>query len=599
MTGPPDTSPLHFQKIDLLASPDEAVHIIKQDGVLKVQGFLDHEVVQRFQSEIDEAVTRFPAGPNADADIYQRLIGPKTKQVANLVETSKTFRHDVLNHKWMHSVLETMFRAEFGDYWMNRGSVLHLEPGEKAQGIHKDDRLYRVSKFRRPDDPELMVNIIVALTEFREDNGATVVVPGSHLWDTARPRPSPEEAIPMLLQPGDAMIFVGGLFHGAGENRSAGNRRGMFISMHPGCFTPMESHHHVPRAIIDSMTPLAQKMIGWRSLATHHRIPLLRAGDERMEDVMGLPTTTSPKAVTFIQSHRNDPYQAKVVKTYEVPGEQWEKALGNEGLGFQFGSFDQAELAAGPKPGPVGLSELRYFDRQLEIAGLWGPNQPPLNRIMDLGCGWGSITEHLAKRFPQCPCIDGINISQTQLDYFVDRLPADLSDRINLYNCNGQDVDLLPDPATAYDLVVVRGVYTHFLNQTFEDSVARVVPRLAPGGVLLISDALYRTDNLAKYESHIPDTRDRVAVGNRKTVGYYTSVLIRNGLVLQDFRLLPSAAEVIHWFKVVQLNIEQNFPEDGVPGPISELYELARNGADAVAKNKLGIYSIVARRAVS
>jgi cyclopropane fatty-acyl-phospholipid synthase-like methyltransferase len=303
--------------------------------------------------------------------------------------------------------------------------------------------------------------------------------------------------------------------------------------------------------------------------------------------------------IQVIRSHRSDPYQDKVVRTYDDPPELWEKALGSEGFGFQFGLFDATELTAGASPGPIGPSEIRHFDRQLELAGLSqsaADRQPQFKRILDLGCGWGSITEHLARTFPDCPRIDAINISQRQLDYFADTIPAELAARIHLYLCNGQDIDLLPDPEVPYDLVVVRGVYTHFLPEVFEQSVAQVVQRLAPGGILLISDQLYKTNNLATYESHIPDKVDRLACGNRKTIDYYLRVLLRNGLILQDFRQLPSAAQVAHWFQVVRLNIEQNFPH-GATGPIQELHQLACNGTKTVAQNKVGMFSIIALRA--
>lgn len=195
--------------------------------------------------------------------------------------------------------------------------------------------------------------------------------------------------------------------------------------------------------------------------------------------------------VRLIETHRTDPYKEKVVDTYDDPPEVWHKALG-ENLSFQFGLFDHAELAEGPKPGPVGPSEFRHFDRQLELAGLLAPARPQIHRILDLGCGWGFITQYLAALFPECQCVDAINISQRQLSYCADNLPESLKGRVNLYLCNGQDVDLLPDPAVSYDLVVVRGVYTHFLPNVFEASVARVAQRLSYGGTLLISDTLYK-----------------------------------------------------------------------------------------------------------
>ncbi|KND91456.1 hypothetical protein TOPH_03908 [Tolypocladium ophioglossoides CBS 100239] len=272
----------------------------------------------------------------------------------------------------------------------------------------------------------------------------------------------------------------------------------------------------------------------------------------------------------------------------------WHRVLG-EHLIFNFGLFDQAEIADGAKPGSLGRAEFRAFDRQLELTGLLAPNRPPVNRILDLGCGWGGITQYLAKHFAECQCIDAINISQRQLDYCADNLPLDLRNRVNLYFCNGQDVDLLPDPAVSYDLVVARGAYTHFLHDVFEASVARVAQRLAHGGILLISDTLYRASDLDSYKSLIPDTVDRLACANRKTPDHFVSVLERSGLNIQDLRVLPSNAEVIHWFRKVQLNIEQNFP-DGVDGPIQELHDMALSFTQCLAKNQASVYSIIARR---
>ncbi|KXG52114.1 uncharacterized protein PGRI_083980 [Penicillium griseofulvum] len=304
----------------------------------------------------------------------------------------------------------------------------------------------------------------------------------------------------------------------------------------------------------------------------------------------------SAAKINLIKSHRTDKYQDKVVDTYDDPPEMWQKALGDN-LSFQFGLFDQAEIAEGAKPGAIGSAEFRAFDRQLELAGLLGPNRPQLCRILDIGCGWGFITKRLAAHFPECQRIDAINISQRQLDFCAKNLPTDLRKRVNLYLCNGQDVDLLPDPEVPYDLVVVRGVYTHFLFDVFEASIAQVAQRLSPQGTLLISDTLYRVVDLETYKSAIPDTVDRLACANRKTPDYFVSVLEQNGLRLHDMRVLPSNAEVIHWFDKVRLNIEQNFP-NGVSGPIEELHDMAVSFNQSLAKEQASVYSIIARHNV-
>ncbi|GAB1320620.1 S-adenosyl-L-methionine-dependent methyltransferase [Madurella fahalii] len=300
--------------------------------------------------------------------------------------------------------------------------------------------------------------------------------------------------------------------------------------------------------------------------------------------------------IQLIPTTRTDTCHDKVVYTYDDPPEMWHKALGDN-LSFLFGLFDETELEAGPVPGPVGPSEFRHFDRQLELAGLLdAATRQPVRRILDIGCGWGYIARRLVHHFPECSRLDAINISQRQLDYCAQNLPENLEDRINLYLCNGQDVDLLPDPEVPYDLVVVCGVYTHFLHDVFEASVAQVAQRLRPGGILLISDTLYKGD-MEKYRSPIPDKADRLACGNRKSPSYFTSTLEQNGLVVRDVRMMPSNKEVIHWFHKVRLNIEQNFPE-GVAGPIQELHEMARSFTKSLESDKASVYSVISQRAV-
>jgi cyclopropane fatty-acyl-phospholipid synthase-like methyltransferase len=133
----------------------------------------------------------------------------------------------------------------------------------------------------------------------------------------------------------------------------------------------------------------------------------------------------SPAKITIIKSTYSDAYQDAVIVNYNDPPEVWEKVLG-ETLSFNGGLFDKAELAAGPQPGPLGDSEFREINRQLELAGLLSPDRPQFHRILDLGCGWGVLTKYLAKMFPECQCIDAINISQQQLDYCAEKLPLEL-----------------------------------------------------------------------------------------------------------------------------------------------------------------------------
>ena len=45
--------------------------------------------------------------------------------------------------------------------------------------------MYSVESVRSVNRP-LAVNALFAIDDFREDNGATVIIPGSHKWDFKR-----------------------------------------------------------------------------------------------------------------------------------------------------------------------------------------------------------------------------------------------------------------------------------------------------------------------------------------------------------------------------------------------------------------------------
>lgn len=64
-----------------------------------------------------------------------------------------------------------------------------------------------------------MMGLMVGLTKCTKKNGATMVVPGSHLWDEDR-APKVSDAVPAELDVGDALIFGGNVFHGGGANQT-------------------------------------------------------------------------------------------------------------------------------------------------------------------------------------------------------------------------------------------------------------------------------------------------------------------------------------------------------------------------------------------
>ena len=60
-----------------------------------------------------------------------------------------------------------------------------------------------------------VANVAWILDDFTASNGATVIVPGSHVHGTHPDYANPPETVPVIARAGSAMVFDGRLWHGA------------------------------------------------------------------------------------------------------------------------------------------------------------------------------------------------------------------------------------------------------------------------------------------------------------------------------------------------------------------------------------------------
>lgn len=69
---------------------------------------------------------------------------------------------------------------------------------------------------------------MVALDDFTATNGATTLIPGSHLWGDDR-IPKREEMIPAIMSAGSMVYFLNTLWHSGGANISNKPRRSLTV----------------------------------------------------------------------------------------------------------------------------------------------------------------------------------------------------------------------------------------------------------------------------------------------------------------------------------------------------------------------------------
>jgi cyclopropane-fatty-acyl-phospholipid synthase len=102
-------------------------------------------------------------------------------------------------------------------------------------------------------------------------------------------------------------------------------------------------------------------------------------------------------------------------------------------------------------------------------------------RILELGCGWGSLTLYMAARFPQAR-ITAVSNSRPQREFIEARARERGLGNVEVITC---DANVLEFPAgTAFDRVVSVEMFEHMRN--YETLLGRIAGWLRPGGSLFV-----------------------------------------------------------------------------------------------------------------
>jgi ectoine hydroxylase-related dioxygenase (phytanoyl-CoA dioxygenase family) len=139
-------------------------------------------------------------------------------------------------------------------------SSIAIGPGESAQPIHADDQLIPLPK----PHPPTVCNSMWALTDFTEANGATRLVPGSHLWDHSPNYGQDYDSIAAEMGKGSVLVWHGSLWHGGGANATDARRVGVAMNYCAGYIRQQENQQlGIPTDTVRRFSPRLQELVGY------------------------------------------------------------------------------------------------------------------------------------------------------------------------------------------------------------------------------------------------------------------------------------------------------------------------------------------------
>lgn len=236
---------------------DADVHAkqMREQGFTVIEDFLDPGGLAAFRQALAPYLGRHRGRNDFE--------GFETERVYTLVARGRIFEDLACDPRLM----ALLSRFLEGHFLLSATHAINLRPGETAQSIHIDDGFYRQPR----SSPPVGYSVIGAIDAFTAENGATEVIPGSHLWsdeelDERHRDPVALEAmlVPMEIPAGACFVFPGKLLHRGGANRTDKPRLAFTNQYCAGWARPQENFFlSVPKDAVRQMSPRAQALLGY------------------------------------------------------------------------------------------------------------------------------------------------------------------------------------------------------------------------------------------------------------------------------------------------------------------------------------------------
>ncbi len=235
-------------------------------------------IFERVLSPAEIAAQRAALQPHLEADIQGRndFEGLKTNRVYAMLGKDPIFA-DLITHPLALAFVE----AHLGpNALLSACLAINLHPGETVQPWHTDDGHIRIPAPR----PSFGVSTFWALDETTAENGATELLPGSHLWgsdefetlmrsdafsdtemrDVDDDPAARDDAVKAVMPAGSLMIAKGNLVHRGGANRSDKPRLIVTPQYCPPWARPLETMLlAVPPETAAALPERARELIGY------------------------------------------------------------------------------------------------------------------------------------------------------------------------------------------------------------------------------------------------------------------------------------------------------------------------------------------------
>jgi len=223
---------------------------VRRDGFTIVEHAIEPTLIDALAEALSRLERELDAKPAMNG-----FEGRRTVRIYNLLAHGAVFAR-IPTHASVLPIVEGVLDA---GCLISSLSSIAIDLGEIAQPIHADDMVIPLDKPHRP----IVCNSMWALTDFTEANGATRLVPGSHLKENPQ-YGAAYDTIPAEMPKGSVLIWDGSLWHGGGANSTGERRTGVAMNYCAGFIRQQENQQlGLTPELVKSFPPRLQELVGY------------------------------------------------------------------------------------------------------------------------------------------------------------------------------------------------------------------------------------------------------------------------------------------------------------------------------------------------
>ena len=233
------------------ATLDAHAAAIASDGYTIIEHAIDPKFLDALNDDLLRLEREYRVVPSDNS-----FEGAHTVRIYNLLAFGKLYEA-IPVHEHVLPVVERVLDA---GCLVSSLSSISIDPGETAQPIHADDQLIPLDKPHVPT----VCNSMWALTDFTEANGATRIIPGTHLADASPDYGAPYDSIAAQMPKGSVLVWHGSLWHGGGANTTDQRRVGIAMNYCAGWVRQQENQQlGIPLETASGFSPRLRQLCGY------------------------------------------------------------------------------------------------------------------------------------------------------------------------------------------------------------------------------------------------------------------------------------------------------------------------------------------------